>query len=523
MKLRTLRILLQILFFLVFAALFFLTQYPYAGRVPVDLFLRLDPLVALVTMAATRIAIPTLLIAFALLALAFFLGRFFCGYLCPLGALMDFLSIPSYRKNPAQAGRGIKYLILIAVVAAALLGWNTLSVLSPMAITPRLFTFVLYPPLIKLANAGLDVLRPAFSYAGMDTLAQVSFSRPFFSGWFPTLILFGLIVAAAYWRRRFWCRIVCPTGALFSLVSRFSSIRRTVNGQRCNDCGRCSAECKMGAIRPDFKTLSSECILCGNCAAVCRHNAIAFAPRRGEDLDSSIPLGRRRFLLSAGAGLAAAAVVKAGPASAKEDRFIRPPGSVPEPEFLARCIRCGACNKGCPTYGLQPAGMERGLDGLWTPRLISRIGGCEEKCNVCGWICPTHAIRALPLEEKRFVKIGEAVLDEKLCIVWKDDKACLICDEICPYDAIEFRWVTNPKSTLKRPVVLKDKCTGCGLCETKCPIAGRSAIEIYSIGQERKREGSYITPEKRKLREIKGPATDSLKGGEALPEGFILE
>jgi MauM/NapG family ferredoxin protein len=282
----------------------------------------------------------------------------------------------------------------------------------------------------------------------------------------------------------------------------------------------------MRAVETEYeKTVPGECTLCGNCVDACAKgsNRIALAGI-GPVRDIYAGDARRSFVFSAVAGLAAASVLK-GSSQGKfnlKGKLIRPPGSLPEPEFLARCVRCGACMKTCKTNGLQPCSLDAGLDGLWTPRLVSRIGGCEEKCNMCGHACPTQAIRALPLEEKRFVKLGTAVIDHSRCIAWEQDRQCLICDEICPYDAIEFRKVPNSGTLMNRPVVLASKCTGCGLCETKCPIAGQSAIEVYSIGEERKTHGSYITEEKKHMRAVKNADENVPQSGkeEDLPAGF---
>jgi len=158
--------------------------------------------------------------------------------------------------------------------------------------------------------------------------------------------------------------------------------------------------------------------------------------------------------------------------------------------------------KVCKTNTLQPADLETGFEGLWTPHHIMRHAPCEKECNMCGYVCPTQAIRALPLEEKKFVKIGTVVIDRHRCIAWEQEKLCLICAEICPFNAIEMRIVDNFRGMFKRPFVVEDKCTGCGYCEKACPVYGRSAIEVYSIGEERKRSGSYITETKKKLREV---------------------
>ena len=193
--------------------------------------------------------------------------------------------------------------------------------------------------------------------------------------------------------------------------------------------------------------------------------------------------------------------------------------------------------KVCLTNTLQPCFLEAGWEGIWTPRLNCRHGGCEERCNVCGSVCPTQAIRALPIEEKRFAKIGTAVIDRTRCIAWAQQKECLICDEACPYNAIDFRVVADECGTGKRPFVGSVACVGCGLCEQKCPVAGESAIVVHADGEMRLESGSYVTEEALRAREPEadanrdyfeiwegtGECPSPLDEVEDLPPGFLIE
>ena len=106
----------------------------------------------------------------------------------------------------------------------------------------------------------------------------------------------------------------------------------------------------------------------------------------------------------------------------------------------------------------------------------------------CVRVCPTQAIRDLTLEEKKHAKIGTAVILKEKCLVWEQDRVCLICDEQCPYNAIVFKTVEG----FRRPFVLENKCNGCGFCEHKCPIEGESAIVVRPLGEVRLKEGSYL-------------------------------
>ena len=503
----------QAVTFVVFIILLLFTVYPFAQILPVDFFLRLDPLVALVSMIASGTIIVNMLIAVVLVVLTLIFGRFFCGYICPLGSFIDFCNIIFFKKPKKKEtlrpkpNRNIKYFILTGVIAGSFLGANVLHYFSPMSIFPRVFTLVIFPPVIWFLNFLLDISRPLNSALGIDPLTHFSFRQLYFSGTVSTLILIISIIAANYWRKRFWCRYICPTGALLSLFSRFAIIKRNVNKEKCNDCMLCASSCDMRAIKEHpQETILSECTLCASCVKACNRNvnSIGFTTFGFGHDDSKLMVPRRKFIYSAVTGLITASALKSGIHNKKDSngRLIRPPGSVPEEDFLSQCIRCGECMKVCKTNGLQPSHIDYGLDALWTPRLIPRQGACEDKCNMCGHVCPTQAIRPLPLEEKLFAKIGTAVIDRHRCIAWEQNLLCLICDEICPYDAIEFKVVTSFTGSFKRPFVIEEKCTGCGWCEHKCPIAGRGAIEVYSIGADRISKGSYITDKKKKLREI---------------------
>src|SRR3954467_11738037 len=87
---------------------------------------------------------------------------------------------------------------------------------------------------------------------------------------------------------------------------------------------------------------------------------------------------------------------------------VRPPGSVPEREFLQMCIRCGECFKACPNNVLHAEGFEQGFEGLWAPMVKADWAGCESSCNACGQVCPTGAIQPLPLEVKKKTRIALA-------------------------------------------------------------------------------------------------------------------
>jgi len=259
----------------------------------------------------------------------------------------------------------------------------------------------------------------------------------------------------------------------------------------------------MGAIPEDPRaTRLSECIQCRNCAKICPQDAItfpAFLSIGGEY--SKIDFSRRGFLYSLAGGLGIGFLATQNPFTLRQSKhqLIRPPGAIPETEFLRTCIRCGECMKACLTNTLQPCLWESGFSGLWTPKMDLRLAPCDQNCNVCGKVCPTQAIRSVNLEEKTHAKVGTAILRKEMCLVWAQNKICLICDEICPYNAIVFR----PVEGYRRPFVIASKCNGCGFCEQRCPVKGESAIVIVPDGEIRLKEGSYIKEAKRLQLEFK--------------------
>jgi ferredoxin len=179
--------------------------------------------------------------------------------------------------------------------------------------------------------------------------------------------------------------------------------------------------------------------------------------------------------------------------------LIRPPGSLEEKDFLKKCIKCGQCLKVCITNGLQPALLEAGLDGIWSPVLVPRLGYCEYRCTLCGQVCPTGAIRKLSLEEKGTVRIGSAMIDKGRCLPFAHAAPCIVCQEVCPTPekAIWFEdaRVKNRKGetlTLRQPHVDLNLCVGCGICEAKCPVLGRPAITVTSIGESRSPDNQLL-------------------------------
>ncbi len=489
---RYFRIAFQIIFFGIFIYLFLITA-TVANKLFINYFFQFDPLLFLTTSIATRIILPFLL-PLVLIILTLFLGRIFCGFVCPLGAMIDGFDylvgkIKVHKKNY----KFLKYYILLFLITISILGASVVYFFDPIVIMGRIFT---------------TVFMPAVSFLG---------GRPIFQNGFLFLLILVVILGLSLVQKRFWCGNLCPLGGLLALLSQGSLLKYSIR-EDCKECNLCAQLCPTRAIDIESKTVSQyECVRCMNCLGDC--------PKRKIVLEFSLPffktkpidISRRGFITSVGLGIITAPLFKTEVfAKLNQAKVIRPPGAIPEKNFVDTCIRCGECIKLCPTRGLQPIIFQKGISGLFSPQLVARLGGCERHCNGCGQVCPTGAIRSLPLEEKDYVKVGTAVIHKEMCLAWEQDKVCLICDEACPYNAIDSKLVDILGVKLVRPFINEELCTGCGICESRCPINGPSAIEVLPIGEERIRTGSYITQRKKELRELL-----EKESKDDVPTGFI--
>ena len=568
--LRRLRLASQILFFGLFVFLLIRTEFPGAIRSaaldvripwPVGWFLEADPLVALATALSTGTLYRQLLWALPFLLLAILVGRAFCGWICPLGSLHHFLS--SLKSDAKRGARLIesnrykrwqsaKYHVLAVVVVMALFGSVAGLLLDPLSFLVRSMTVSVLPAMNAAIRAGLDTaygwpLGPAHAVvkgAGAALNATIlGFKQPHFNQAFLIGSLFVFVLVLNSRVTRFWCRAICPLGALLGVCSRWSLAQLRKHDEQCDDCRRCLLHCQGGDDPvPGAVWRKAECHLCLNCLSDCPTGGISFvwstSPSPAKQTRETPELKRRALVTSMAAGVALVPLMRSGPGlkTPAGTFLIRPPGSLDESHFLDRCIRCGDCMKVCPNNALHPATLEGGLESVWSPVLVPRIGYCEPNCVLCSQVCPTGAIWEITVAEKigtrgsglgtrdsgspddsntdsaptppspsakDAIRIGTAFYDRGRCLPWAMGIECIVCEEWCPTSPKAIYLVpaevvdrNGETKAVKQPFVDPKLCTGCGACEYACPIKGSPAVYVTSAGETRSRANQFLLQEK---------------------------
>ena len=491
MELRSVRRIYQGFFLLLFLVLLVANTSGLSGlginyNTPVRLFLELSPLNGLSTLLATGVLYKGLILSLIVVGFTVFFGRLFCGWFCPFGTLhqlaswlffskkrgRDLLARNAYRKLYT-----LKYYLLFALLLCAVLGLNLAGFFDPIALTYRSLTLAITPILLH------QYIPAEFS-----------------NGWVFGVLFIGLLLLNLIYPR-FWCRVLCPLGALLGtmVVAPLFKIQRDEN--KCTNCNLCALRCQ-GGDDPNGVHRVRECHVCLNCTTSCNDDAISYRFLGDLGEGRKLDLDRRKLVLTLSASAFLPLVVRAssGRTRAPSPACIRPPNALPEQDFVRTCIKCGSCMKTCPSNALHPAFAEAGFEGFWTPVMVPRIGWCTQNCNLCSKACPTGAIRRFTIEEKigRPIRQGSAVIDPGRCLPFAYGRPCIVCEEMCPTSPkaiffeeveVEFR---GTRKTLKRPRIDLRYCTGCGICENKCPVGSQPAVYVIPSGETRETRDRFL-------------------------------
>jgi len=223
-----------------------------------DIFFKTTPFLVIITFISKKIMLEGFVFSFCLIIVTLLLGRFFCGWICPLGTSIDITAALKKRhpelkdKNNALL-RKVKFCLLGILVLCGILGKQVAWIFDPLVITERFVSLNLIP-MLREALLGVKA-----SYYPDSVMA---------------LSLFAAVCISSLVLQRLWCRALCPLGAIYAFFARLAPLRRTT--EECTKCDRCKSRCRTGAIKDDLNYIQGECILCMDCVYDCTAHTTEF-------------------------------------------------------------------------------------------------------------------------------------------------------------------------------------------------------------------------------------------------------
>ena len=417
-------------------------------------------------------SIIALVLFISVAVITFLFGRIYCSLICPMGIFQEIICLIR-NKNNNETGKSYPFKYFIAALTMGLLIGG--SALFIRYIDP----YTLFGSAVTLSLTGIIAI-----------------------------IIIGVL---AVFKNRLFCTDICPVGCILGLLAKVSLFKIYIEKDKCMSCSLCERSCPAGCIDSKEQTVRNEtCIKCFKCLGKCYKNAIKYGIKYNlvsqPTADSSSPsscspfqnatqknpltptayrefflgqpkeeikfnIKRRELIISASALIVFAGAIKyglaeAGKAVKKFKDIILPPGAFNPQRMFNKCLNCNLCIEACPNKILTKAN-----DNFGAVHINYEQGEkyCKYDCNECSKVCPSGAIKRIPLEEKQHTRIAMAVINQDKCT------GCGICNIECPAKAI-YR-DENGKS-----IINASKCIGCGACKKSCNF---SSIEIFAIKEQK--------------------------------------
>ena len=442
-----------------------------------------------------------------LLLLTLLFGRVYCSFICPLGILQDIVFrirrwlAPKRFLKFSRPVPWMRYGVLALLAACCVTGLAGLSLnwLDPYSIFGRIMYVLAWPAAIWSNNL-----------LAADSSSADLVQMDYFPAAFPVLLasagMLGLVAVMSAWKGRLYCNTVCPVGTFLGLLSRISLFRLGFDPASCKKCGKCVKSCKAQCLNlKEYKIDSSRCVACYDCVRSCSEGGIRYrwftrvrqqipaqkkkvppasAPSSSAAVPSIAGSSRRQFLEATAAAFSGCR----GDAARKLDptQCVLPPGAGSLERFLDICTGCQMCVANCPTHVLQPSYLQLGLKGFMKPRMDFATKYCLYDCHRCAEVCPTGAIRRMPVTAERdtegitkdTTRIAVARFYVCRCLVAREDMDCGACTEHCPTKALyTVPYIGRDGQEHRLPRLDPSLCIGCGACEHACPVTAERPEE----------------------------------------------
>lgn len=210
-----------------------------------------------------------------------------------------------------------------------------------------------------------------------------------------------------------------------------------------------------------------------------------FKKKKEKSGEEPVSRTRRELLAGLAIGIPAVVLLRSVPFAARGKNIpVLPPGAGTPDRFHFTCSRCYACVNVCPNKVIQVKmpSLDDAPESCFAPRMSMDHAYCADDCNLCTQVCPTKAIKPLDMDTKKCVQIGIAEVDHSTCLAWAHGEHCLICEEYCSYAAFDS---IVDENGIPCPVVSKDRCRGCGICQSACPVRPVRAIRVKGVFEQR--------------------------------------